>query len=434
VDLPDAGIAPDLLRRTIDQYAADDVAWRQGRSWSLMYDSPQWHSDLVREAAARFANENALSHTAFPSAARFESDVISMVASVVSPDVLSYGLFTSGGTESTMVAMKAYRDAARRPRGAIVIPVTAHPAFGKAAAYLGLDLVTVAVGDDGLPDPDAIARAVDERTVVVGLSAPCYPFGVVDPIAEVAAQVAPREVGVHVDAALGGMFLPFLDAAGSIVPHFGVDISGVTSVAVDVHKYGYGAKGASVVLFANPELRHAAYHVSVGWPGGAYASSGVLGTRSVGAAAGAFAALATLGRAGYRLLVADVMRTTRSMQQGMCERLPLRLVGDPGMSVFAVTSSDVSVPAVAHGLQRRGWWIDVQAQPPSMHFIVFPRHAAVLDRFLDDVGAAIHDVGSGPEPPEPLASYGVMVRRSAAITEEALRVHLDERFDARGRE
>lgn len=438
MDLPAHGLGADELRHLLDELGAGDVDWRAGRGWSLVYDSPAWHQALVHEAAARYADENALSSTAFPSAQHFESRVVRMVGSVVAPGVPSFGMFASGGTESTMVAVKAYRDLARQADPSLVVPVTAHPAFGKAAAYLGLRLVTVAVGPDGRPDPAAVLAACDESTVAIGLSAPNYPYGVVDPIPEIAVLAAERGIGVHVDAALGGLFLPFLTAAGVTPPRFALDVPGVTSVAVDLHKYGYGAKGASVILFASNELRHAAYHVALGWPGGAYASSAVLGTRAVGPAAAAFTAMVTLGRSGYEALVAQVMSTARALQTGLADaqRGAFRVVGDPPMSVFAVTTDQVQVPLVAGGLQRRGWWIDAQGPPPSIHFIVFPRHEQVLDHFLADVADAVADAAAeardaAPGAPGPLASYGVMVRGSGSLTEAALRAHLDARFDGR---
>ncbi len=425
--LPDTGLSPDLVRAQLGAHAADDVDWRGGRGWSLVYDSPGWHTELVQEAAARFAAENALSHSAFPSTARFESEVVSMTASVVAPGRPSYGVFTSGGTESLMTAVKAYRDAPGRGRDELVLPVTAHPGYWKAADYLGLRLRLVPIGADGLPDVDELAAVIGDRTALVGLSAPCFPFGVVDPVEQVAALAAERGVGVHVDAAMGGLFLPFLDAAGAQPPRFGLDVPGVTSVSVDLHKYGYGAKGASVLLFAEPELRHAAYYVSTGWPGGAYAASAVLGTRSVGPAAAAWAAMSALGRDGYRRLVAEVMATARRMQRGIVETTPFRVLGEPPMGVFAVTSEEVSVPAVAQGLDKRGWWVDTQDDPSALHFVVFPRHGAVVDAFLSDLQSAVADAAHTADAPAG-SSYGVMVR-GGVVTNDVLREHLDRRFD-----
>ena len=428
--LPATGTEPDAVRAEVGARAAGDVDWRAGRGWSLVYDGPGWHRDLVDEVAARFAHENALSHSAFPSAARFESEVVAMAASVVSPGAPFHGVFTSGGTESLMVAVKAYRDAHRAGRRGgrdeLVLPVTAHPGFWKAADYLGLRLRLVPVGSDGTPDPKRLLSLVGPRTALVGLSAPCFPFGVLDPVAEIARGAAELDVGVHVDAALGGMFLPFLD--GPRVP-FGVDVPGVTSVSVDLHKYGYGAKGASVVLFARPGLRHASYFVSTGWPGGAYAASGVLGTRPVGPAAAAWAAMVALGSDGYRALVARVMSTTRLLQEGIADLTGMNVIGNPRTGVFAVTGGRHPVPGLAAGLERHGWRVDVQDSPPALHFIVFPRHERVAEQFLTDLGGVVADVTARRwHESSSASSYGVMVR-GGELTDEVLRRHLDQRFD-----
>ncbi|CAN5504707.1 aspartate aminotransferase family protein [soil metagenome] len=428
--LPEQGLSPDQVRGRLGGAGAHDVDWRRGRGWSLVYDSPSWHSELVDEAAARFSHENALSHSAFPSAQEFESQVVSMAASVVAPGVRSYGVFTSGGTESLMVAVKAYRDHSAAGRDEIVLPSTAHPGFGKAADYLGLRVRLVPVAADGLPDPADVIAAMGERTAMVGLSAPCFPYGVVDPIAPIARAAAERGIGVHVDAAMGGLFLPFLspgDTPGGEPVRFGLDVDGVTSVSVDLHKYGYGAKGASVLLFATNELRHAAYHVWTGWSGGAYAASGVLGTRSVGAAAAAWTAMSALGVAGYRGLVTEVMATARRLQDGMAEQ-GLSVIGHPPMGVFAVTSEQVSIPAVAARMDDRGWWIDTQEPPPSLHFVVFPRHAGVAADFLRDLGDVYPQAEEGSAEHTTASSYGVMIR-GGELTDQLLREHLDRRFD-----
>lgn len=431
--LPASGIAPDAVRHLLREASERDVAWREGRSFSLVYDSPDWHAELVAEALAMYAAENALSHAAFPSVAFFESETIAMVSSVVAPGADAFGTFTSGGTESALLAMKAYRDhapAEGRVRDEILLPVTAHPSFWKAADYLRMRLRTVPVGASGEVDPADIAAAISDRTAVVVVSAPNFPFGTVDPIGEVAAVAARHGAGVHVDAALGGLFLPFLRAAGVPAPAFGLDVPGVTSVSVDLHKYGYGPKGGSVLLFASRELRRASYYVATGWPGGAYAASGALGTRPVGPAAGAYAAMASLGHSGYSGLVAGVMASARRLRSGLAQE-GFEVIGAPPMSVFAVTAeSGPSVPSVARRLEARGWRIDAQQEPDSMHFIVFPRHERVLGTFLADVRASVVEAGSAEGAgagSEGLSSYGVMVRGGTGV--EGLLEHLDERFD-----
>ncbi len=424
--LPAEGLPPERVHELVAAAGADDADWRAGRSWSLVYDSPDWHADLVARAVATYANENSLSHTAFPSAGRFESAVVSMVASVVAPGADAFGSFTSGGTESILLAVKAYRDCAPDiDRPELALPATAHPAFGKAAHYLRVGVREVPVGASGAVDPGDVRAALTPQTIAIAASAPNFPFGVVDPIPELAALAREHDIGLHVDAAMGGLFLPFLDAAGVTPPRFGLDVDGVTSVSVDLHKYGYGPKGGSVVLFGTDELRRASYYISLGWPGGAYASATSGGTRPVGPAAGAFAAMAALGRAGYRRLVADVMTTARTLQDGLLESGPMRLVGRPAMSVFAVTSDELAMTAFARGLESRGWWIDAQTEPPAIHFVVFPRHATVVAAFLADVAAVL--AGSLEDRADGSSSYGVMVRGVANI--QTLRDYLDRRFD-----
>lgn len=431
MELPLHGLDPASIRSTWGDASAADVDWRGGRGWSLVYDSPAWHQDLVDEAAARFAHENALSASAFPSVQKFESESIAMVSSVIAAGTDAFGVFTSGGTESIMVAMKGYRDLPRSAsRRTLVMPVTAHPGFWKAADYLGFDVRLVAVGADGLPDVSEILAAVDEGTAAVCLSAPCFPFGVVDPIEEVGAALVGSGVGLHVDAAMGGLFLPFLGAAGVTPPRFGLDVPGVTSVSVDMHKYGYGMKGGSVLLFATPELRHASYFVSTGWPGGAYAASGVVGTRPVGPAAAAWTAMTALGREGYESLVVKVMGTARTLQEGMRAN-GLEIIGEPPMGVFAARSTGPSIPAIAGALGERGWWVDTQDAPPALHVVTFPRHAEIAEEFLGDLEWAVQKASAPGAVEEAGASYGVMVR-GGELNDQVLREHLDQRFTTGG--
>jgi glutamate/tyrosine decarboxylase-like PLP-dependent enzyme len=428
MQLPVEGLASGTVRQMLAAAGEQDMPWEQGRGWSLVYDLPGEHSALVADASAMYAAANGLSASAFPSAARFESAVIAMTASVVAPQRAAFGVFTSGGTESIMLAVKAARDREGAPAGGeVVVPVTAHPAFGKAAAYLGLRLRTVPVGKSGAVDPTDLVAATSSDTALVGLSAPNFPYGVLDPIPDVAAELKDRGTPLHVDAALGGLFLPFLDGASRDSTGFGLDVDGVTSVSVDLHKYGYGAKGASVLLFADAKMRHASYYVDTSWPGGAYTAAGVLGTRPVGAAAAAFASMVSLGHTGYRTIVEQVMTTTRRLVAGFHDAGPFAVIGDPAMSVFAVTGPEQELSRAMYGLTKRGWSIDGLTRPLAMHFVVFPRHASVIERFLTDVQAAVND--PNVEDVDGISSYGVMVRGGPA-NEDALREHLDRRFEA----
>ena len=193
---------------------------------------------------------------------------------------------------------EAYRDRAGIDDPQIVIPTTAHAAFMKAAAYFRIEPVRVPVGADMRADVAATAEAITDRTVVVVGSAPSYPHGVIDPIEELAAVAAQRGVGFHTDACLGGFVLPWARRLGRDVPPFDFAVDGVTSMSCDTHKFGYAAKGTSVVLYRDPELRHHQYFTIADWPGGLYCSPTFAGSRPGALSAACWAAMVSLGEDG----------------------------------------------------------------------------------------------------------------------------------------
>jgi glutamate/tyrosine decarboxylase-like PLP-dependent enzyme len=393
--------------------SAGDVNWRQGRSWSLVYSAGEEHNQFVVDAYAAYFSENGLSPTAFPSLGQMEAEVVGMMCDLLGGEPKRCGgSMTSGGTESTLLAVKAYRDRFRARHGAsraqlsIVVPTTAHPAFAKAAHFLDLDLRTTPVDGDQLANVEAMSAAIDETTVMIGASAPCYPYGLVDPLAELGELALARGVGFHVDAALGGIMLPILRQLGRDVPYLGLDIPGVTSIAVDLHKYGYGPKGAATVLYTDDDLRRHQYFAYLDWPGGVLASPTMLGTRPGGAISASWAVLRHLGRDGYRDIFATVMKITEQLQNGILAIDGLQVIGDPPMSVFAFGSVRADVWSIADRLETAGWRIDRQRDPDCIHLIVNPTHGPIVDEFLTDLAAARASAPDRTTSPK-RAMYGV---------------------------
>lgn len=271
----------DVLSR-MREMRAEDARWQEGRTWSLVYNAGEDIRRLVAEAYTEFMSENGLSPLAFPSLRRFESEVLAIGAELFHGDTAA-GTLTSGGTESILMAVKTARDLARAERGItepeMVLPASVHPAFQKAAHYFGVKAVNVPLGPDFRADVEAMRAAVGPRTVLVVGSAPAYPQGVVDPIRELAAMAQEKGVLFHVDACLGGFLLPFAKKLGHAIPDFDFAVPGVTSLSADLHKYGYAAKGASLVLYRTPELRRHQFFTYADWSGGIYASPSMAGTR-----------------------------------------------------------------------------------------------------------------------------------------------------------
>ena len=397
----DGRSAEDLLA-TIRAGRGDDADWRGGRTFSLVYAAADPGLEALQEAVAQeYLHENYLNPFAFPSLLQMEREVVAMGADLLGGDARA-GKLTSGGTESLFLAVQVARDHARQARGvaepAIVIPSTAHPAFAKACHYLDVDEVRVPVGPDGRADVAATERVLDgevgERAALVVGSAPCYPYGVVDPIPELAELAAGRGVLCHVDACLGGWLLPFLERLGEPIPPWDMRVPGVTSLSADIHKYGWSFKGASLLLHARDELLRHQYFLFDGWPGGLYGSATTAGTRPAAPIAAAWATVNYLGEAGYLRLTAQVRDAARRLRAGVEAIDGLHVTGDPvpGVMEVAADAGGPDLAAVADVMDDRGWHLD--RQQGGLHAIVSPSHVAVADRFLADLADAVATHGA----------------------------------------
>jgi sphinganine-1-phosphate aldolase len=398
--LPETGRPAAEILRDLDGLKARDVDWKSGRAFSLAYHAGDDVLALATEAYALYASANALNPTAFPSLRRMQSDVVAMVAELLHGGPEAAGFMTSGGTESILLAVKAARNRGRS-RGVtvpeMVLPTTAHAAFEKGAEYFGVKSVRVSVRDDFRADVRAMARAMTPNTVLVVASAPQYPQGVVDPVAEVAALAAERDLNCHVDACMGGITLPMLERLGEPVPRFDFRVPGVTSISVDLHKYGYSAKGASVILHRSRDLRKDQTFLTENWLGGFYASSGVLGTKSGGPIAAAWAVMHYLGEEGYLRLTRVARAATLELVAGL-RRLPdVIVLAEPESTLVAFSFRDVDAFAVGDALARRGWYADQQKPPASLHCTVNAVHAGRIGEFLaalEDSISAVREAGA----------------------------------------
>jgi len=396
---PHAEVLADLERMV-----SADADWRSPRTWSLVYHAGEEHTRLLKEAYGRLFAENGLNPMAFRSLKRLETEVVQMAAGLMRGGPDTVGLLTSGGTESILLAMKAYRDRARRRlrlpgRPVVIVPESVHVAFDKAAAYFDVRLRRAPLGADLRVDVAAVRRMLSPRTVLVVGSAPCYPYGVVDGIEELSALCQAKGLPLHVDACLGGFLLPFLERLGKPVPPWDFRLPGVSSISADVHKYGYSAKGASVLLYRDMRLMKHQFFASTDWCGGVFASPGLLGTRPGGAYAAAWAALQAIGEEGYLELHGRALEATQRLVEGVAAIPELEVLGRPDATIFAYRARDaeVNIYAVGDRMSARGWHIDRQQHPACLHAMVTQAHAGVVEAYLADLRAAVAEVKGRPE-------------------------------------
>ena len=397
MSLPTVGLPADRVLDSLRSLRAGDLPTHGGRTLAYVYDSGLSGLDsLAAEAHALASSANGLDPTAFPSLLRMENDIVAAAAGLLGGGPATVGSVTSGGTESCMLAVHAARVArpdVERPR--IVVPSTAHAAFHKAAHYFEVELATVPVTPSFTADPSAMAAAIDDRTVLVVVSAPSYAHGVIDPVTEVAAAAAARGVRCHVDACIGGWVLPYFRSLGVSLPDFDLSVPGVTSLSVDLHKYAYCPKGTSVLLHANAELRRPQFFASASWPGYTMLNSTLQSTRSGGPLAGAWAVLNHLGDEGYRELASRVLSAVRAVRSGIESLEGLAVQGDPRSTLLSVaaTSDDFDVFTVADEMTERGWYLQPQfgfeLSRPNLHLTVTAANHGAESLLIEDLASAV---------------------------------------------
>jgi glutamate/tyrosine decarboxylase-like PLP-dependent enzyme len=362
------------------------------------------HTKFLQEAYELYFSENALNPTAFKSLKNMEHEVVRMAVDLLHGDGEAVGTMTSGGTESCLLAVKTWRDYARAKRPWIrkpemIVADTVHVAWEKGSEYFGVKMVHVPVGKDLRMDCAAVARKINRNTVLIVASAPDYPHGMIDPIGELGELARRKGIPLHVDSCLGGFLLPFMEDVGRPLPAFDFRVPGVSSISADIHKYGFAAKGASVILYRSMDYLEHQFFIHQDWPGGVFLSHGLLGTRPGGAIAAAWASLMATGREGYREHARATMEVTDKLQAGIAAIPGLAILGKPQASIFSYGSTDpkVDIYAVGDQMEAKGWHIDRLQRPEGLHAMVTPRHALVADRYLADLAEAVATVRADPE-------------------------------------
>ena len=411
MQMPTEGRPWDEVRAEMLSRGAGDVAWREGKTAVYVFNAGEDVHALQHEAYGLFMAENGLGPLAFPSLAQMEKDVISMALGLLHGPEGAAGAITSGGTDSITMAIKTARDYARangkpKDRANIVIPRSGHLAFHKAALLMDIEIRSVPLKADGSyeADPAAMAEAIDEATIMLVGSAPNFPHGIIDPIAELGKVAEEKGVWLHVDACVGGYFAPFARMNGVPVPDFDFAVPAVKSMSADLHKYGYCAKGASTVLFRSAELyKHMPFTLS-DWSGAPMKTPTLAGTRPGGAISAAWAVMNVLGISGYREKQDLVCQTRQRIEDGV-RALGFEVLGRPLLGLVAFRHPEADTLALYSAMRQRGWFTSFTVEPPSLHLMLSPKHAEVADDYLADLAACLEAVKAGNTAPKVEARY-----------------------------
>ncbi|MEM1396296.1 MAG: aspartate aminotransferase family protein [Pseudomonadota bacterium] len=392
---PKTGRAPGAILADLEAMKAHDVRWAEGRVFAYVYDAGPEAMQLLHDAYSSFLTENGLDPTSFPSCMELERDVIAMALDLQGAPEGAKGSFTSGGTESILLSVKTARDSARSispniTHPELVVCETTHPAFFKACAYFDVKPVVTKVDPEHYTAiPSAYEEAITDNTIMIVGSGPSYAHGVVDPIAELGQVAVRHEVLFHVDCCVGGMYLPFARESGADVPAFDLSTPGVTQMSMDFHKWGYAAKGASCILYADGELRRHQFFAWSGWTGYTVINPTVTSTKSGGPLAATWAILNHLGKEGYMDLVRRTQEASEKIRNSITRIEGLRLLGDPPGNLFCFTATDFDIFALSDAMKRKGWYIQPQLgfgpSPANLHLSVGASNAPHTDELIADL-------------------------------------------------
>lgn len=442
--LPHSGRARDeILAEMREIRDREESRWSDGFASGAVYHGDPSHIAFMNDVYALNSQANPLHSDLWPSATKYEAEIVAMVGDMLhggsahdsAPDVC--GTVSSGGTESILLAMKSYRDQARAERGVtapnIVAPLSAHAAFDKASQYFGIELRKVPLNADFRVNVDAARALVDDQTVAMVGSAVQFPQGVIDPIEDLAAIAAEHGVGFHTDSCLGGFVLPWAEKLGYPVPPFDFRVPGVTSMSCDTHKFGYAAKGTSVVLYRNSDLRSYQYYRTADWPGGLYFSPTFAGSRPGALSAQAWAALVSIGEEGYLAATKAILETAAVMRHRVAGIEGLELHGDSlWLVAFGSTDPELDIYGVLDQMSHHGWSLNGLQQPASIHLCTTLRHTkpGIAERFVEDLQTSVDTARGNPGAAGQMAPvYGMASSVDGRGTvEDILRTYVDVLF------
>ncbi|XP_077865964.1 sphingosine-1-phosphate lyase 1-like [Saccoglossus kowalevskii] len=414
--LPDKGIKENELMKLIEDkyHAIESHNWEKGMVSGTVYCGSQDLTRLTAKVYGEFAWANPLHPDVFPGLRKMEAEVVAMCVRMFNGGPKACGAVTTGGTESILMACRAYRAIAyergvKRPE--ILAPKSVHAAFDKAATYFCMKVVRVPQDENMRCDIKAMERMINKNTCVLVGSAPQFPHGSIDPIEDISKLALKYNLPCHVDACLGGFLIAFMDKAGYPLQPFDFRLEGVTSISADTHKYGYAPKGSSVVLYKNEEIRSGQYFAYPDWQGGLYATPCIGGNHCGAIIAATCAVMMYHGEQGYVEATRKVIETTRYIEAGIREIEGLHIVGSSDVSVVAFGSLDFDIFQLSDMMTKQGWHLNPLQFPTSIHICCTLVHTKTgyADKFLNDLRLVTAEMMSKPrtKPDGSAAMYGM---------------------------
>ena len=409
-DLPQIGFSSEAILnefKLMNTYGT--IKYRDGRVSGATYSNNLNLDKLLVKLFPYFNKSNPLHTTLYPCVRKMEQECIQIMIKLFNGTKDTCGVFTSGGTESILMACKTYRDYALKEKDIsepeIIISSTAHCAFNKACKYFNIKLVMIPCTENGYYDIYGLKRAINKNTILIVGSTPSYNLGLIDQCQELNDMALKYKIPLHLDACIGSFLINFSEYK------YDFSLKGVTSISADFHKYGQSPKGASSIMYSNKELMKYQYFIDEKWSGGIYASSTFSGSRCGNIVALTWATLMYFGIDGYQHNYDHIMKLNNYFINKINEIPELYIYGTPKLSIIAINSNSLNINLVADELKNKTWEVNVVQNPRGFHFCITSFHTKeVLDNLFYDLNNIINnlkDNGNGDIKYSPCI-YGTM--------------------------
>jgi len=406
--LPEQGMVWGEVFDLLIRRRGEGIPYTSGQ-YSFFWRKPIENVWLAAEkAAALYFGETYIGEANLPTQAVFDQEIKAMVGEIVNLPEGGRVTLTSGGTESIFFGIKCARELAREDgraapgssrRPNIVAPSSVHCAFEKASTYMDLEVRRVPIGDNARADVRAMAEACDEHTILIAGSAPSYPYGLIDPIGEIAEVSREKGLWFHVDACVGGFVNPFFRALGVDLPPTDFMVPGVDSMSADLHKFGWAPPGMSTFSLrdgAHKRLQDFHFDGAL-WNCGDYETDTLAGSRPLAVLIATWTVMKMLGRQGYLEGAKRMRDQIDRLRAGIAGIPELTLRWEPESAFFIYGSDELDTYAIANGLNAHG--VPSVCYPlikPGIHLIIDPLETdEEVDRYLGTVRQVIAEVKDG---------------------------------------
>lgn len=362
---------------------------------------------------ARSALYNPMHANTLPIMPRMEANLIQLCRSLFNAPVHYGGVITHGGSTSIFEALKTYKFHAssirkiKRPN--VIVPSSIHVAFYKAAEALCFDVQVIPVlAETQQADVMKTQQAINHNTVLLVASAPSFPCGIIDPIAQLGQLALKNNIGLHIDACLGGFLTAFTQQAGITLSECcDFRVPGVTSLSADLHKYGATLKGISILLLGDlgqESLEKHCMQAYPNWEGGFYVTKSMDGSRSLMNISAALATLLYLGESYYITTTKKILAIKEHIIL-MCNTqvvlsTHITIVGKPELSVIAFESNTLNIHQIATQLNSTHQWdLNLLQNPNRFHLCITAAHLLqpnTADIFCKELISSIQHVQENP--------------------------------------